>query len=364
MLTSTLMQTLLASVMPTVARELGQSWLYGWVFAAYLAGSTLLLPLAGQLADLVGRRRMFQVGVLSYGLGTVAVASARSMPVLVAARLGQGLGAALLAPAALAAIVDLTGGPDGEPARRRLLSLMGVLQMVANITGPILGAWCTSRLGWRWAVLVTLPPTLLATLLGTTLPGRTRPAPRRFWTQLDWRQPLPLLRHIPAARAVGGSAARAGATLMATVAFLPLHVTAAGVHTGQALSVLMVGAGGGSLLTGLVGRWPRSAMRAGWALTGAGLGAVALLSSPPALLAASGTVGIGLGIVQPLMLLWAQRSGGEQVAQFSSLVQLGRNTGGAAATFLLAGLVVRHVTGIAFMILAVVALAGALRRQW
>ncbi len=364
---SVLMQTLLATAMPRVVAELGGDHLYGWVFASYLLASTVPLPAFAQLADRVGRRPVFLIGMGGYALGTMLAALAVSMQMLVAARVVQGLGAGALVPAALAGIADLVTGE----AKGRLFGMVGVIQVLGNIVGPLLGGLFADGPGWRWGLWAVVPVALAA--WGLAAAGMPR-GPGSGWTaalrRIDWVQPLRLVRADPAVRSVSTGAFLLGIVLMSATAYLPL--LAQGVfdrtatESSAVLIPLMVGVGVGSMLGGqLAARHGRTALLLAWGLAApafAVLAVAAALASGAAGLAAaaaaSAVAGVGIGTVQPVLLVRAQDdAAADQTASVSAMVQLFRNLGGAVGTALL-GLVVTGMSLAAGLAWVFAVLAG------
>ena len=125
-----------------------------WVITAYaiLFGGTLLL--GGRLADLLGRRRLFTAGVAVFTVGSLLSGLAWSAGALIVTRALQGLGGALLAPAALSIIV--TTFSEGRD-RNRALGVMGAASGSGGAVGVLLGGILTSDLGWSWIFFVNLP---------------------------------------------------------------------------------------------------------------------------------------------------------------------------------------------------------------
>ena len=125
-----------------------------WVITAYaiLFGGTLLL--GGRLADLLGRRRLFMAGVAVFTVGSLLSGLAWSAGALIVTRALQGLGGALLAPAALSIIV--TTFREGHD-RNRALGVMGAASGSGGAVGVLLGGILTSDLSWSWIFFVNLP---------------------------------------------------------------------------------------------------------------------------------------------------------------------------------------------------------------
>lgn len=141
--------------LPTIGRELGFTPEdLQWVVTAYVLFFGGCLLLAGRLADLFGRRRMFVVGLALFAASSLLCGLAWSPLALVAFRTTQGLGAAIVAPAALSIIA--TTFPEG---RERNVA-MGVWTAVAaggGAAGLVLGGLITDALGWEWIFFVNLP---------------------------------------------------------------------------------------------------------------------------------------------------------------------------------------------------------------
>jgi EmrB/QacA subfamily drug resistance transporter len=125
-----------------------------WVITAYsiLFGGTLLL--GGRLADLLGRRQLFMAGVALFTLGSLLSGLAWSAGALIVTRALQGLGGALLAPAALSLVV--TAFREGRD-RNVALGIWGAVSGVGGAVGVLLGGVLTSYLSWSWIFFVNLP---------------------------------------------------------------------------------------------------------------------------------------------------------------------------------------------------------------
>ena len=149
-----------------------------WVLNAYtIAFAALLIP-AGRLADRFGRRRVFVIGLIVFAFSSVLVGAAPNFSVVVAARLAQGVGGALLTPASLGLLLAVT--PDSE--RMTTVAKWGSLTALGVATGPAVGSLIVNSYGWRWAFLVLPPFCLLAYLSGKrtlpqNAPNETAPLP-------------------------------------------------------------------------------------------------------------------------------------------------------------------------------------------
>src|SRR5260221_7380879 len=144
--------------LPTIGRNLGAS-LGGlqWTVTAYTLTLAGLILLGGALGDLLGRRRIFVLGVGWFALAAAVCGLAPSIGVLIAARTLQGIGGALLTPGSLA-IIQATFAAEDRP---RAVGAWSGLGGVAGAAGPLLGGWIVQTAGWRWVFLLNLPLAVL-----------------------------------------------------------------------------------------------------------------------------------------------------------------------------------------------------------
>jgi EmrB/QacA subfamily drug resistance transporter len=125
-----------------------------WVVNAYTLTFGGFLLLGGRLADLLGRRRMFMTGLIVFSLASFAGGIAQSEAWLIAARAVQGLGGAIVSPAALSIITTTF---DEGPDRNRALGIWGAVAGAGGAAGVLLGGILTSGLSWRWVLFVNVP---------------------------------------------------------------------------------------------------------------------------------------------------------------------------------------------------------------
>jgi EmrB/QacA subfamily drug resistance transporter len=157
--------------LPSIQRELGFSTsALQWIVTGYAITFGGLLILGGRAADLFGRRRMFSAGLLLFTGASLAGGLARDPALLVASRVAQGVGAALVAPAALSLIT--TGFPQGR-ARNRALGKYGATASIGFVAGQVLGGVLVQFTSWRAVFLVNVPVGLIAVLLTPKLLGRS-----------------------------------------------------------------------------------------------------------------------------------------------------------------------------------------------
>ena len=124
-----------------------------WIVNAYLLPLSALVLLGGALGDHFGRKRIFMLGLASFSLATLGCVFSASLPLLLAARFLQGIGAALLVPNSLAILADAFSGA----ARGRAVGTWAAAGAVAGAAAPPLGGFIVDSLGWRWAFAVVLP---------------------------------------------------------------------------------------------------------------------------------------------------------------------------------------------------------------
>jgi EmrB/QacA subfamily drug resistance transporter len=146
-----------------------------WVVTGYAITFGGLLVLGGRAADLYGRRRLFRSGMLVFTLASLAGGLAQDPVLLVTARLIQGAGAAMVAPAALSLIT--TGFAEGQ-ARSRALGAYGATASIGFVAGQVLGGVLVQLISWRAVFLVNVPVGLAAILLAPRLLHESRLAGR------------------------------------------------------------------------------------------------------------------------------------------------------------------------------------------
>jgi EmrB/QacA subfamily drug resistance transporter len=141
--------------LPSIRRDLHFSvQSLQWVLSAYLLTYGGFMLLGGRAADLLGRRRVLVAGIVVFALASLAGGVSQDAAMLVAARLVQGLGAAMMVPAALSTLTTtFTEGAD----RHKALGAWGGIAGLASAVGVFLGGLVTEDVGWRWVFWVNLP---------------------------------------------------------------------------------------------------------------------------------------------------------------------------------------------------------------
>ncbi len=169
--------TVVNVALPSIQADLG--FAFGdlqWVVTAYTLAFGGLLLLGGRAADLLGRRRVFLAGLGLFTAASFASGLAASQEMLLAARALQGMGAALLSPAALSLITAIF--PEG-PARNRALAAWAAVGASGAAFGVLLGGSLTDAFGWEAIFLVNLPVGLAVALASVRALPATRAAQRR-----------------------------------------------------------------------------------------------------------------------------------------------------------------------------------------
>jgi EmrB/QacA subfamily drug resistance transporter len=175
MLLAALDQTIVATALPTIGRDLGDPEHLPWVVTAYLLSATAVTPLYGKLSDIHGRRLVLLVGIGTFVLGSLACALAPSMTVLIIARAFQGLGGGGLISLAQTIIADVVAPKE----RGRYQGYIAGVFVTSSVAGPVLGGFFAEHLHWSMIFWINLPLGLVAFLMTNRvlrrLPRHERP---------------------------------------------------------------------------------------------------------------------------------------------------------------------------------------------
>ena len=133
-----------------------------WVLTAYIVASAIATPVTGWLADRFGRRELFTVAVIGFTVSSMLCGIAESLPMMVAARLLQGLFGAFMMPLSQAVMFDIN--PPEKHASAMTLFSIGVV--LGPVLGPVIGGWLTDTWSWRWCFFVNVPVGVLAAITG------------------------------------------------------------------------------------------------------------------------------------------------------------------------------------------------------
>jgi EmrB/QacA subfamily drug resistance transporter len=158
--------------LPSIGTELEVSQeSLSWIINGYVLTFGGFLLLGGRLADLLGRRRVFVAGLVLFAAASLAGGLATSSSQLIAARAVQGLGGALLAPAALSILTTIF--PAGAE-RNKALGVWGAVAGSGGAAGVLLGGVITDALGWEWVLFINVPIGITAALLSFRLIAESR----------------------------------------------------------------------------------------------------------------------------------------------------------------------------------------------
>lgn len=148
-----------------------------WVISVYMLALGAFMVPAGRIGDILGRRRALLGGVALFGLASVACALAPTSVMLVAFRVAQGIGAALIFPVSVSV---LTNAFDSARASRAIGLVYGIAAL-GNAAGPLVGGLLTDTVGWRWIFWLNVPLTIVSVVIGarTITESRDETVPRR-----------------------------------------------------------------------------------------------------------------------------------------------------------------------------------------
>ncbi|ADV66286.1 MDR family MFS transporter [Deinococcus maricopensis] len=377
--------TVVATALPSVIRDLGGQHLYALPFAVYLLTSTVTNPLWGRASDLVGRKRLYLIGVVLFLLGSALCGAATSMTLLILARAVQGVGAGAVLPLTLTLVGELYDLRE----RPRVQAFISGVWGVSGLLGPLAGGLITEHLSWRWVFYVNVPFGLVALLLVWRHLHEhvTRRAARidwvgallftlgsgllvwglelRAWWQaalgvavfvsalvLEARHPEPLLpmgnlrQRLPLVGVLNNLLA--GAAYFGVIAYLPLY--AQGTHGGSATAA-------GAVLTPMLVGWTLASIVGARIMARVSLRRLtilgfvvlvvmfalfaALIHAPLPVVSAVGFfVGTGMGFSMLSLLLAVQQATPKtELGAVTSAVLFARNMGGAIGVAVMAVLI-------------------------
>lgn len=140
--------------LPTITSDLGASPNQGaWIITSYAVANAIGVPLTGWMSDRFGQVRTFIFATLLFGLASLLCGLAWSMPVLIACRVAQGIGAGFMVPLSQALMMR------AYPAEKQgtALTIWSMTTMTAPIAGPLVGGWITDNAHWSWIFLINVP---------------------------------------------------------------------------------------------------------------------------------------------------------------------------------------------------------------
>ena len=403
MLLAALDQTIVATALRTITDDLGAPEHLAWVITADLLTTTVSTPMYGKLGDLFGRKKLFQVAIVIFMIGSALCGFAGSMTQLIAFRAVQGLGAGGLIVLGQAIIADVVTPRE----RGRYQGYFGAFFGASSVAGPLIGGFMTDHLSWRWVFTVNLPLGLLALVVtSAVLPASVRRASVSIdylgaavltgaisllillttWggNEVAWTSPTMVAMVVGFAvligafiaierRAVepilplrlfrmrtfvlsGGIAMLLGISMFAAINFLPVFLQtvngASATDSGLLLVPLMTGVLGASVLAGRsvsrTGRYRRFPI-AGGALMVVGMGLLSTLDAGSSRIESGvymAVVGIGLGLSMQIVVLATQNA--VPIADLgvaTSSINFFRSIGGSVGVAVFGALFNARITG-------------------
>ncbi|WP_125545316.1 MDR family MFS transporter [Levilactobacillus lindianensis] len=145
--------TIVSTAMPTIVGDLQGVALMNWVFSIFLLTSAIATPIYGKLADTVGRKLVFLVGLFVFVVGSTLSGMSHSMETLIAWRALQGIGAGAIMPVSFTILADIY--PVEQ--RARVMGLNGSAWGIAAVVAPLLGGFIVDHLSWHWIFFINIP---------------------------------------------------------------------------------------------------------------------------------------------------------------------------------------------------------------
>ncbi|QOR68751.1 MFS transporter [Cytobacillus suaedae] len=145
--------TIISTAMPQIVDSLGGFEMISWVFAIYLLTTAITTPIWGKLADLVGRKKIFLLGVTVFLIGSALCGVSQNMVQLIIFRAIQGIGAGAINPITFTIIADVFNFQQ----RAKVQGLVSSMWGIAGVFGPLVGGLLTDFLSWRWIFFINIP---------------------------------------------------------------------------------------------------------------------------------------------------------------------------------------------------------------
>ncbi|WP_396021499.1 MDR family MFS transporter [Bacillus sp. YC2] len=169
--------TIVGTAIPKIVGDLGGLSMMTWLTTAYLLTSTTVVPIAGKLADLLGRRVVYVSGLIIFMGASALCGMANNMTELIIFRGLQGIGGGVMMPMAMIVIGDLFTGKQ----RAKFQGLFGAIYGLASVIGPQIGGWIVDSLNWKWVFYINLPVGILAVIfIARGLQGKKQTGPINF----------------------------------------------------------------------------------------------------------------------------------------------------------------------------------------
>ncbi len=153
--------TIVSTAMPTIVGSLKGISIMNWVFSIYLLTNAMMTPIYGKLADKIGRKPIYLIGISIFIVGSALSGLSQNMIQLIIFRAIQGIGAGAIVPVSLTIIADI------YPVEKRasILGLNSAAWGIASIVGPLAGGFIVDALSWHWIFLINVPIGIVLMLL-------------------------------------------------------------------------------------------------------------------------------------------------------------------------------------------------------
>ena len=173
----------LGLALPVIARDMGSTTTnLQWVLSGYmLALGSLMIP-ASRMADLVGRKKVLLSGVAVFAVASLLCGLSQSASMLVAMRVLQGVGGAMILPVSLALVTNATDAA----VRPRVLGMLFGIANIGTAVGPLVGGGLAATAGWRWVFFVNVPIAVVAFVMGARTLTDSRDPAGHTVREVDW----------------------------------------------------------------------------------------------------------------------------------------------------------------------------------
>lgn len=153
--------TVVTTAMPVITKNLNGVNLMSWVFSAYLLTSSVSTPIYGKLSDIYGRKKMLNIGIIIFIIGSSLCGFSKTMLQLIIFRAIQGLGAGSI----LTITYTIIGDVFDLEERTKIQGWLGTVWGIASLVGPFLGGFLIDYLSWHWIFFINLPFGILSIIL-------------------------------------------------------------------------------------------------------------------------------------------------------------------------------------------------------
>lgn len=153
--------TIVSTAMPTIVGDLHGVSLMNWVFSIFLLTNAIATPIYGKLADQIGRKPMFLLGISIFIIGSVLSGLSNSMVILIICRAIQGIGAGSIMPISNTIIADMYS----IEKRAQIMGLNSSAWGIASIAAPLIGGFIVDNFSWHWIFMINLPVGLIVMLM-------------------------------------------------------------------------------------------------------------------------------------------------------------------------------------------------------